>query len=572
MRGDVIDRLYDVAVDPSRYEELLDHWEAMIGPHRAAANASEAPLGLSGYDSHFARADRVLDRVIAAGLDEEPAGILAEFDRTAAFAVNAAQTVIAANAAAAASFGVSTGGSLSDLLFDGDDLETLCRVVGELFAPGTDGSRLVRVKAADSQRPILFHMRAVVGQTDTAYVVLASSEVNWPESYGLVLAQAFGLTSAESAVVRALTEGLSLKEVATDRQRSVDTVRAQLKSIMAKTETRSQAELVRLTLSMMELATHTEEAANLLKERSAGLGKLLDVPFRHLTLPDGRILDYLDLGDPRGNPVMFYPLDYGLVRWPASAEADLVRRGLRAIVPVRAGYGGSSPPPKGRSIADTLTGDTAALMDHLDIDRAVFLSLGGDFYFTAAFHDSYPERIIAAVAAAGVLPLTNPEQYERMGKWHRFILAGARYTPHLLPFMVKAGFALARRVGKRGFIHAVYGRSPADVATFEIPEVYEAMVVGSEVALSEGYSAHRAFATEVIERETTDWSARVNAMKGSCPVTFFSGLKDPQVPQPTLEEHQTKYPWIDYKTFPDAGQLVFFLKWRNILRHIEQIF
>ena len=34
---DVIDRIYEVAVDPSRYERLLDHWEAMIAPRRPGA-------------------------------------------------------------------------------------------------------------------------------------------------------------------------------------------------------------------------------------------------------------------------------------------------------------------------------------------------------------------------------------------------------------------------------------------------------------------------------------------------------------------------------------------------------
>ena len=34
-RAAAIDRLYDVALDPARYEALLDHWESAIGPLRA---------------------------------------------------------------------------------------------------------------------------------------------------------------------------------------------------------------------------------------------------------------------------------------------------------------------------------------------------------------------------------------------------------------------------------------------------------------------------------------------------------------------------------------------------------
>ena len=37
--------------------------------------------------------------------------------------------------------------------------------------------------------------------------------------------------------------------------------------------------------------------------------------------------------------------DFGLVRWSAPAEAQARARGLRVIVPIRAGYGHSDPLP-----------------------------------------------------------------------------------------------------------------------------------------------------------------------------------------------------------------------------------
>jgi pimeloyl-ACP methyl ester carboxylesterase len=276
-------------------------------------------------------------------------------------------------------------------------------------------------------------------------------------------------------------------------------------------------------------------------------------------------MDYLELGDPAGRPLLYLPLDYGLIRWPAMAEAEAKRRRIRVITPVRAGYGKADPVPKGQPYILQLVEDHVALLDHLGLAQVPILSLGGDSMKAIMLHAAYPERVRALVCAAGVLPLTRPEQYERMDKWHRFILAGARYTPHLLPFMVKAGFALARRLGKRGFIHAVYGNSKADVATFEIPEVFEAMVCGSEVALSDTHSAHDAFAREVIAHETTDWRDEVMGLQDRVPVHFLNGLQDPQVPPGTLADFQADYPWIDFRVYPDAGQLLFFLKWRDVL-------
>lgn len=62
------------------------------------------------------------------------------------------------------------------------------------------------------------------------------------------LAQSFGLTPAESAVALALCEGKTPEEHAHAAGVSVPTVRAQLRSIFEKTQTRRQAEIVGLLL------------------------------------------------------------------------------------------------------------------------------------------------------------------------------------------------------------------------------------------------------------------------------------------------------------------------------------
>ncbi|MGJ8611873.1 MAG: alpha/beta fold hydrolase, partial [Octadecabacter sp.] len=307
------------------------------------------------------------------------------------------------------------------------------------------------------------------------------------------------------------------------------------------------------------------QASDAVEEYSKGYDTLAPRPFQTLTLNDGRRMDYLILGDPNGNPLIYSPLDYGLIRWPAQAEEDATRRGIKILVPVRAGYGKSSPLPKRTPYISQLCDDLADLLDHENITRAPMLTLGGDTHIAAQFNALHPGRMTALVCCAGVLPNTRPEQYERMDKWHRFILAGARYTPHLLPFMVKAGFALAKRLGKRGFLQAVYGKSDADVATFLDNEIFEALVVGSEVCLSDTHSAHDAFSREVIAHETTDWTESVLALKDKVPVFLLNGLQDPQVHPETLAEFQADYPWITFDVFPDAGQLLFFAKWRAAL-------
>lgn len=578
----VIDDLYEVAIDPLRYEALLDHWEAMIGPQRSVANDTSNPaLRLAEFESHFHRAERMLAQVTGSDQIVDPAHLLAKIDRSAAFVVDQTLTVARINAAAALALGVTQGAKLVDLALGDGEAEELARQTERMLRANSGEPVILRVQTRRDDRIMLVHLRVVRPAQGQPFVIAVTSELGWPKGFTKLLRGAFSLTPAEGKVVRSLAEGHSLAQIAEERGRSIETIRAQVKAILSKTGTRSQAELIRLTLSTMEMAQYTGSVSEQIPESSTGLGSLAPRLFQSITLPDGRQQDFLILGDPEGRPCLYLHLDYGLVRWPASAEAEAARKGLKIIVPVRAGYGQSDPLPRDTPLVTQLVDDLVAVLDHLGAEKVPVLSLGSDSYLAFALHANYPERVSAVLCAAGVLPLTLPAQYDRMDKWHRFILAGARYTPHLLPFMVKAGFALANRLGKSAFVHAVYGKSAADVATFEIDEVFEAMVCGSEVALSDGHSAHEPFARLVVAYETSNWTAELAALEaaatkpagspGHVKVIFFNGLQDPEVPRDTLADHQRDYPWIDFRVYPDAGQLAFFLKWRDVLAEIDKI-
>ena len=570
--NEMIDRIYEVAVDPSRYEALLDHWEAMIGPERFAAHQSKTSiLGLDQLVGHFERADQVLDRVLRDDFTKGPQSIIDQIDHSAAFAVDQNLAIIGANVGATQLLRVTSGNRLNDVQLGEGDTDQLAHHVSRILNAKQDEPVVLRGRSANGDRLVVFHLRAIRTQDTEPFVLILSSDIHWPDGFSEMLRAAFDLTPAESQVVRALTEGNTLQQTAEIRGRSVDTIRAQLKSIMAKTETRSQTELVRLTLSTMEIAQFTTQASEKTQSVSQGYDTLPPRPFQTFTLEDGRRMDYLILGDPYGTPLIYSPLDYGLVRWPAKAEAEAARLGIKVIVPIRAGFGKSDPIPKQTPYVPQLCDDLAALMNHVGVESAPILTLGADSHLACQFNQLHEGRISALIACAGVLPLTRAEQYDRMDKWHRFILAGARYTPHLLPFMVKAGFALAKRLGKRGFLQAVYGKSDADMAAFANQDVFEALVIGSEVCLSDTHSAHDAFAREVIAQEKTEWVDSVLALKGSIPVIMMNGLQDPQVPVETLAEFRRDYPWITFDVFPDAGQLLFFIKWPQVLERLQPL-
>jgi len=61
-------------------------------------------------------------------------------------------------------------------------------------------------------------------------------------------ADLYGLSSAEAKLAASLTKGATLDSIASEHHRSIHTVRAQLKQVLQKTNTHSQADLVRLIL------------------------------------------------------------------------------------------------------------------------------------------------------------------------------------------------------------------------------------------------------------------------------------------------------------------------------------
>jgi pimeloyl-ACP methyl ester carboxylesterase/DNA-binding CsgD family transcriptional regulator len=559
-RAEIVERLYDVAVDPIRLEELLEVWEGRAAPLRDSAIPLEDPE----IEAHMARATVFLDRYEAALDDGVKRSVLEDIPRSAAFLSDGGAVLAGCNRAAGVAFGIAEGGAFTGLPFDAEDRELLSGVIRKVA--GRKGEKLVtlRIRSTITGSPVILRVTPVEGGAGRPLALVVSTELVWPEGFEATVQEAFGLTQAEVEIVRGVAFGLPLRDIAEGRGRSLETVRTQVRSVLAKTETHSQAELVRVVLGLMDVALAPLGGEAGLPVR----GGLEPRPWRELRGADGRRLTWIEFGDPKGAAVLYMHLDFGLIRWPAAAERAALARGLRVIVPVRAGYGRTEPLAKG---ADHLAGvvrDYAAVMDHLGLKGAVVLPLGADLRFAMALANARPDLVRGIVGAACQLPIRTPAQYERMDKWQRFILANARYAPKVLPFLVQAGFSLARRLGKEAFFRQVNGGSPADMETFAKAEVKAAMLEGSDICLAKKWSAHAAFTAECTGSEK-DWSAVVREVR--VPVVLLQGDQDPQSPVATIEELAADYPHLQVSFLSNTGQLLFFAEWPQVLDQVESM-
>jgi pimeloyl-ACP methyl ester carboxylesterase/DNA-binding CsgD family transcriptional regulator len=566
-KAEIIDRLYDVALDPERLESLLDVWESRMAPLRVEANpaASEFPDMVNDPDleAHANRAGIFLDRLKEDdGVDEQT---VLDFEVAAAFLVAPDYTIAGVNKPAADILGLAQGDPLSRLGIDENSHRELRAAIAAATGKLTAKPSLLRFMSEHSERPMLFHVTQLSGPPfKKAFALVRSTELGWPDNLSVTIRDAFQLTNAEIDVVRALAEGKSLKAIAAERGRSFETIRSQVRSILAKTETRSQSELIRITLGLMEVVSGTSQTDH---TKKSGPQTLKPIPFESMRMPDGRRYDYIEFGDKNGRPVLFFPLDYGLIRWPRDAEKAAENGGIRVVAPVRAGFGHSSQLPNGVDYGGETAADAERLLSHLKIKRCAVIALGADLRFAMRLAIAHPDRVAGILGCSGALPAMTAAQYERMHKWHRFILANARYAPKILPFLVKAGFSLARRMGNANFFESVNEGSSADMRTFSDPQVREAILMGSEICLSDWHTAHLAFARECIDSET-NWAAIVKACK--VPVRLLQGGQDPQSPSETIRELAIEFPHLDIEIMEDAGQLLFFQEWPRVLKELQR--
>lgn len=559
----LVERIYDIVVAPDRLEQLLDSWS-----DRLQGSSLARRYGLfheSQLAAHIERTEVVLRQLIEVeGRSSGAADAWANASRAAALVATRAGTVIATNASARSSLGVDIGQTVADLPIAPEDRGVLIEEITQGRAAEDGSVRILRLRLNAQPLPILIRIvHGVAGNAD--HIGLVTTVLAWPDSLTAMLKSSFQLTASESEVLKHLALGYSVSEVAKATRRSEATIRSHVASLLEKTATRSQIELVRLTLGFLDVVENPALApASGLPGRRLSLS---DNTYQTLHLSDGRRLDYLSIGDPRGEPFMLLPSDIGLTRLMPEAERALEERSLRMIVPVRAGYGGSSPIPKGRHVHDVAHGDTLELMSHLGILRWPLWSHGSDIRIAVEIACRTPARVSVILGCGSELPARTKAHFQRMDKWARFVAANARYAPRAMHYIGLAFFGLARRIGQKRFVKLVMGSSPADLRMIEDEEVYAAMLRGSEISVSPSFTAHETWTAEIIAALSKDWSERLRECP--VPIKLFHGQEDPFSPIETVREYAAEMPNIALKEFPERGQILY-REWPHVFRELER--
>jgi pimeloyl-ACP methyl ester carboxylesterase len=236
------------------------------------------------------------------------------------------------------------------------------------------------------------------------------------------------------------------------------------------------------------------------------------------------------------------------------------------LVPFRAGWCGSDPLPKGRSAFEVAVADMRALMLQLRIASAVVVAPGDDIRIALMLAQADPARVRAIFGISAGFPILSDVQYRRLIPIARFVRACARYSPKVLPFMLRVLRATVMRYGLERYMRGTFARIPADARAFADPDVAAAFLAGAEKQyFSEPWSEVASAAEFALFHE--DWPEGLGAV--ACPVTLIHGEQDGNAPFETALDYCALYPAWRFISYPDEGEFVAHVRWPEVFDLIE---
>lgn len=570
----IVDQLYDIALDPETLDLFIDAWNA------AGLDTRAARLTLKSIDrfdqvyrEHLKRAETFLTRTSESEKADDLAATLAPFNSLAAFIVDRDQKILAHNEGAKDAFSTADCAHLNQLRLPAEAIGALKDCVADVFRTADRPDRLLKLEYDNQRGTTLFQVRRLLGTTtqDPSHALVVTTRYHWQAALGETLHDVFGLTVAEQGVVRGLVEGLGAKAISAARGSSEGTVRGQIKSIQSKMNARTQSEVIRLVMSLRDVSPFESPAADTptplpVLDTNDWLMTEVWKPFKSVKLPDGRRLDYHDMGPITGAPVLYSHMGYCLARWHRPMVELAFKHRLRVICPIRAGYGQSDNlDPKADVLAATRA-DTKFLLDHLGITRLPYVTQGNDLIFAADFGAEFPGMVSELIGICARPSLPGDRHYAGMGHWHRFFLSTAKHAPHLLKFTTKAAVSMARRIGVTEMFRQMNRRSPADLALISDEDLHPVLIANAELIAGQRTDVTQAYTMEILQTES-QWTHLLER----CAVIktwFVNGAEDPATDIATIAEYREAYPWIEIEVVPDAGQMLIYQHYETLIPRI----
>jgi pimeloyl-ACP methyl ester carboxylesterase len=268
--------------------------------------------------------------------------------------------------------------------------------------------------------------------------------------------------------------------------------------------------------------------------------------FTTVTLRDRRVLEYVDLGDPTGTPVMFCHGTPGTAGQAAIAADSARRHGVRVVAASRPGYGATTLTPPGLAAA---AADLLELAEGLRLDRFATMGLSGGGPFALAVAALAPDRVTAVAVHAGtaayfdVMPPSEADAAERRAT-AMFVAGDHDGAVAEMSRSADADFGELRGLSATDFETAMLSTVPPGENWLERhPDARRIFLADFRRAIagSAGYA-----------RDNLSWGAPwdVDLSAVTSPVRLVCGDADAMVPRPHAEWLRERLPTAELHLVP----------------------
>lgn len=389
--------------------------------------------------------------------------------------------------------------------------------------------------------------------------IFISQRKSLPLSLSGEFSEHYELTNKEIIVTEQLVRGLSVQEISDEACISEHTVRSHVKSILKKTDTSRQAELVSLVYNgMTNFGSLISENEASHKSGVLNKTKTWQQDYNVLSLKDGRNLAYQEYGDLNGEPVFHCHSVLGSrLELAFNAKEISKQKSVRLIVPDRPGYGASDPDPE--TSFTKWAKDLVQLADHLKIEKfCVTGYVMGSVYAQACAHE-IPERIKRIAVICGGFAPTSRTDYETITPLVKLNYRLAKYFPKLYSLVNTIQIKSALN-DPDSFIKQFSKK--LDIADQQImrSEPFRAHFVD---ALSEGYRQGDKVLSRDVIQVMNEWAFEPSNI--NVPVDMWHGTCDFVVPFVLSERLSEQIKTSRCFIKEGEGQYMFYTHWEEIL-------
>lgn len=270
-----------------------------------------------------------------------------------------------------------------------------------------------------------------------------------------------------------------------------------------------------------------------------------------LTREQGRKLYYEVYGHRSGEPVLFL---HGLITGTDLTEDNieyLHQNKIKLIAPHRAGFGHSDPLINGDYLTE-FGADITAVLAAENVKKCKILGHSMGSYYAYYLGTHLANKFSKITIVSGAVPFTSMAQISKLHKRQRILTYTGKFTPQLLPFVLRGSAMQVKKYGAEDLIEALYKDSPFDYHLLTDPKYRDVLIKGFEASFRQGVGSILA---DGVCLHGDGWDDLVSSCK--LPIRLFHGQHNQAVPVQQVQDFIDQHNKLSL-TIIDSGQLIFY--------------